>query len=219
MPAILSRPWSQAMKPFRSIDTAGFSIPELTISSVLLALVAINSAKLFIRSQSSIQSTSLRDASYALIAKDVEHLRAKAYEFGCEGLTDSGVPNIAPSSPDPDAASCTGLSRDASKPLKYKTARMPAIAPYGPACLSNNMADALVEAYTLPDKTEWRDLAWEGNGITSDQLPAGVERVTIERNINPSRNELAITYRTTPTSPVKIQLKTILTPQAVGWCP
>lgn len=207
------------MKPSRSIDVAGFTMPEVMISSLLIAVVVINSAQTFIRSQSNINNTSLRDAAYARIAKDVEYLRTKAYKFGCEGLNDNGTPTISPSSPDPLASSCTGLSRDASKPLMYKSARMPAIAPYKTACETNHMGQALAVAYSLPGDSDWITLAWETSGITTDHLPSGISNVAIQRNIDPSDNELVITYKTTSESPIKIQLKTTLIPQALGWCP
>jgi type II secretory pathway component PulJ len=207
------------MKPSFSIDDAGFTIPEVMISSLLLVLVVINSTRLFMRSQSNIQTSSLRDASYALIAKDVEYLRAKAYKFGCEGLNDDGSISIAPPSDDPTAASCTGLPRDASKPLAYKTARATAIEPYKTACTSSLMAQELVDQFNLPEKGVWTQLQWTGSGTSSAQLPSGATSVSILREISPSRNQLAIAYKTSADSPIKIQLATTLIPQAVAWCP
>lgn len=205
--------------PFAADTSTGFSLPEVLISSLLLSMVVLNSTSIYTRSITAIRSVSLRDATYSLIANDIAILRAKTWRFGCEGLHDDGSPVVTPPSPDPKAASCTGFSRDASDPLAYKSGRSTLEEPYKNACAEKSMAQAFMSSMSLTSSLAGEPLSWTSNSFTIGSLPAGLKDVTVIRKITPISNRLEISYQTTTNSPVRIQIKTSLVPQASRWCP
>lgn len=194
----------------------GFSQPELLTCSLLLTIVVVNSATIHNRSLNTTQSSKLRDATYSLIAKDLEDLRGKSWRFACEGLTDEGEP-IDPPPIDFPSGSCTGLVRDSGNPLSYKTGRPTPIAPFNLSCSSNNLGALLVEKFSLPDKDVKYPLPW--NNLADAKLPSEVKTVTVLRSIIPTRNELKINYETTSDSSLDVKLTSIIVPQAAAFCP
>lgn len=193
--------------------SGGFSVPEVMISSLLLTMVVINSASLYSRSQQSIQSSSIRDAAYSLINQDLEVLRNKAWKFACKGLKPNGEPEIDPSLADPNATSCTGLPRDASVPMSYKTT---STSPYVTSCKSGDLADLFIDDYDLPLKNESKTLDWKN---LSAKPPTGSEKIIIKRIIKASGSQLDIAYAAESSSPLKILINSTLVPQAAAYCP
>ena len=64
-----------------SSDGGGYSLPEVMIASTLLALVVTNSVVTLTQSGKTFGKSRERDAISALIAKDLEGLRAIAFNY------------------------------------------------------------------------------------------------------------------------------------------
>lgn len=190
----------------------GFSMPEVMVSSILITLVVANSTSLYMRSQGSLRSTSLRDAVNARIAADLEELRSGSWRFGCEDGTEAGTTSTA----------CTGLPADADKPVAYKTGRAPNGTPaplsdYQQACTNNTLA-SLMQTKDSRFKSGKQILPL----ATSTQNAAlATSNVSIERTISldpNDRNKLNISYATPLGSPVRVYMNSTIVPQALGWC-
>lgn len=203
-------------RPSRHRDQ-GFSLPEVMVSSILVALVVTNSTNLYMRSQGSLRSTSLRDAVNARIAADLEDLRNRSWRFGCEDGTQGSSISTA----------CTGNSQDADRPVRYKSGRAAGAGPtplqeYQDAC------DAAPNINGMAALMQTKDPRFQ-NGTTTLQLASNGENralassnVSIQRTIrldNADRNKLHITYATTDGAPVRVRLNSTIVPQALGWCP
>ena len=203
--------------------SAGFSLPEVLVSSALLAMLAASSAQLFMNSGTTLQRSGLRDAVNARIAEDLEALRRETWRWACEDGSEGG-----------SATACTGLSRDADKPVAYKTGRsvftsLSELARYKTACgltasgsrIPQTTAALMQQEHTLADGSKAfpsgsTNLSW------GSSLPSHTSAVVIQRQItvNPSDgNQLDVSYATTTASPVQIKLHASLTPQALNWCP
>jgi len=208
---------------------SGFSMPEVLVSSALLAFVVASSTQLYINSGSTIRSSSLRDAVDARIAEDLEELRRESWRWACEDGSENGI-----------ATACTGSTADADKPVAYKTGRsvystLPEIARYKQACgfASNSTRIPQTTAALMKQERMQSDgspafpsgpvtLSWTKNLPTNTAAPAATTSVSIERTIsvNPSdQNQLDVSYKTTASSAVQISLNASLTPQALSWCP
>lgn len=194
----------------------GFSLPEVLISSVLLSVVVVNTASIYNRSQNSIGSATLRDATYALISKDLEGLRAKSWKFACEGLTNNGL-EINPPPSDFPPGSCTGLARDSGNSLAYKTGRRTPIEPFASSCSSSNLASLFVEKFALPGTGVKEELEW--NSDVGTNLPSGFEKVSVKRLLVANRNELQVKYQTSSSSILDISFTATIVPQAAAFCP
>lgn len=59
-------------------------MPEVIVSSALLAFVVASSASLYISSGKNIQNGSLRDAIHARIIDDIEEVRRESWTWACE---------------------------------------------------------------------------------------------------------------------------------------
>lgn len=208
------------MKPPSATHAAGFTFPEVMTASLLLSLAVVNSTNIFMQSQKSVYSSGMRDATYALISKDIEKLRGKSWRFGCEGLELNGTPSDSAAAPDPNAGSCTGLERHAGNPVAYKTGRRIPLTPYSTACTSTEtpLSKLLVDNWGLSNQLVDYPLPWSG-AINQSNLQAGTQSIQVLRNIEYSGNELRVSYATSSTSPVKINVNTTLILQAAAFCP
>jgi prepilin-type N-terminal cleavage/methylation domain-containing protein len=208
---------------------SGFSLPEVLVSSALLALIVASSAQLYIHSGSTIQKSSLRDAVNARIAEDLEELRRESWRWACEDGSEGGIPTA-----------CTGSMTDADKPVAYKTGRsiystFPELARYKQACgfganstrITQTTAALMQQERTLADgslafPTGPITLSWTKNLAANALAPAHTASVRIQRTIQVNsvdQNQLDVSYSTKPTSPVQVSLNASLTPQALSWCP
>lgn len=209
--------------------TGGFSIPEVLVSSALLALVVASSTQLYINSGSTIQRSSLRDAVNARIAEDLEELRRESWRWACEDGSEGGI-----------ATACTGSTADADKPVAYKTGRsvystFSELARYKQACgfgtnstrIAQTTAALMQQERTLPDgslafPSGPVTLSWTKNLAANSVAPANTGSVNLQRTItvnSSDRNQLDVSYSTTASSPVQVSLNASLTPQALSWCP
>lgn len=198
-------------QPLRYSNSQGFSLPEVMVSSMLLCLVVANTSTLYFRSQGNIRNTSLRDAINTRIAADLEKLRQEAWKFGCKPGT-----------------ACTGEISTSDKSIVYDGS--PATqAEFEEACKKDNPAT------TTPDQNG--DLAQfmvkksdsnpQGNPFTNGTLDLSENNSLASANIVITRsvsvdsadpNKLNIAYTTPSDSPVRVNLKTSIVPQVLGWC-
>lgn len=220
------------MAPLPSTSKAtagGFSLPEVLVSSALLAFVVTSSTQLYINSGSTIQKSSLRDAVNARIAEDLEELRRESWRWACEDGSEGGIPTA-----------CTGTTADADKPVAYKTGRsvystFSELERYKQACgfgpnstrIAQTTAALMQQERTLHDgslafPSGPTTLSWTKNLAANTAAPAHTGSVSIQRTITVNtadRNQLDVSYITTPSSPVQVSLNASLTPQALSWCP
>ena len=190
----------------------GFSMPEVLVSSFLLAMVVTSSAQMFMRSGNTLNQASLRDAVQARIAQDLDELRRETWRWRCEAGT-----------------GCTGNADDADKPVAYETGRTGAaeISVLRNACGFDSSRNRIAQTVASRMQIEEPDifppgpttLAWSSNGITPPPLTSTVE---IQRKINVKAddgNQLEVHYTTTSDSLIQTSFDAILTPEALAWCP
>ena len=208
---------------------SGFSMPEVLVSSALLAFVVVSSTQVSMNSGSSLRSSSLRSAVDARIAEDLEELRRESWRWACEDGTEGGI-----------ATACTGSAADADKPVAYKTGRsvystFAEIPRYKQACGfgANNTRIAQTTAALMRQERMLSDgtaafpsgpitLSWTKNLPANTAAPPATASVSIQRTITVNatdQNQLDVLYSTTPNSAVQISLNASLTPQALSWCP
>lgn len=212
----------RARRPLRS-QQSGFSLPEVLVSSALLAMVVVNSSQVYLQSGQTLNRSSLRDASYALIAEDLDNLRRETWRWACES-----------------GSGCTGQAADADQPVAYKTGRSGSdvIASYRQACgfasngsrtpqtLASLMLSevqlsqpALFPTPAIQDAPSLLLLPWSKE---DEAPPVHSHFVTIQRTLEVNAddaNQLDVSYSTTENSKIKVELKASLTPEALAWCP
>jgi type II secretory pathway pseudopilin PulG len=202
----------------------GFSIPEVLVSSALLAFLVASSTQLYVNSGKTVQRGSARDAVYARIADDLEELRRETWRFACE-----------------DGTACTGNPDHSDIPVAYKTARNCAettcttaqvteTAGLTAACTSRTLAAYMAAnhkgagntaVFPLTSATP-TVLSWTTNLPTGTQAAPQTNGVTIERRItlnSADSNQLDVAYSTSAGSPISVSLNASLVPQALSWCP
>lgn len=182
------------------------------VAATLLAGLASSSTALLLSSRTTVNTASLRDATLARIAADLEQLRQYSWRFACEDGSDGGT-----------STACTGQTSDADKPVKYKTARVaggstasspPPLTALAEACRTQSMAKTMQQqaGSALPGGPTPLPLI--------SALP-GVSRLALTRTIQVDpldANRLNITYSTAAGAPVSVRFHATLIPQAVGWC-
>lgn len=190
----------------------GFSMPEVLVSSFLLAMLVTSSAQIFMRSGSTLSQSSLRDAVHARIAQDLDELRRETWRWRCE-----------------EGTGCTGLSEDADQPVAYATGRIGAaeIPELRAACgfdsngnrIAQTVASRMQQEMPTIFPTGPTTLAWSING---SNVPPLTNSVSITRTIEVcdcDGNQLEVHYSTTPESSIQTSFDATLTPEALAWCP
>ena len=202
----------------------GFSIPEVLVSSALLAFVVASSTQLSVNSGKTVQRGSARDAVYARIADDLEELRRETWRFACE-----------------DGTACTGNPDHSDIPVAYKTGRNCAeatctvaqqteTAALTSACSSRTLAAYMAANHTGSGNTPVFPLTsatpttldWTTNMPSGTQAPPQANGVSIERRITlnaADNNQLDVAYDTGTGSTLSVNLNASLVPQALSWCP
>ena len=216
-------------------------MPEVMVSSALLALVVANSANLYIRSGKTIQDGSLRDAIHARIVDDIEEVRRESWMWACEDGLGDEKPWIANGDttiegPTPLRTACSGRADDIDIPVAYKTGRSCSTEPclegeilqierYVNACANNTLATEMLDDKRDEDPQELATpsvLNWADNLPTGAKAQPHTNGITINRKISvspSSGNQLDISYWTSASSPVQVKVNTSIVPQALSWCP
>ena len=222
-------------------QSQGFSMPEVLVSSALLAFVVANSASLYIRSGKNIQEGSLRDAIHARIVDDIEEVRRESWMWACEdGLGDENpwiaIENTTIPGPTPLKTACSGESADIDIPVAYKTGRTCSTKPcpegeilrierYNNACTNNMLAAEMLadKQNESPKKLATpTELKWTKNLPIGATAAPHTSSVNITRTISvnsSSGNQLDISYSSSASSPVQVRVNTSIVPQALSWCP
>ena len=175
----------------------GFSMPEVLISSALLALVVSNSSQLFMKSGLATSQGSSRDAVAAAVAKDLESLRTKAFQYHCHS---------GPCSTDPS---------EIAKPISYlDLSSSTALDAMETLCDNKSLEDDMVSKDNELTTDTATTLALDRNNVA-------LQGITIERTLATSSDshQLLVSYQATTDSPIKFRLDSSLSPAAEGWCP
>ena len=180
------------------LEAHGYSLPEVMIASTVLALVVTNSVGTLTQSGKSFSKSRERDAISALIAKDLEGLRATAFNYmRCDP------------SPQPNEPAGCPTARDNSFADGQIT-----FVPDVTRCRAGTLAEGLAST----------DAAL--GGISTLAIPptlsgVSLRGVSISRTVSATGNELAVNYSSSSTtsgnSPVYQQA--IIVPESTGWCP
>ncbi len=179
-------------------DDVGYSLPEVMIASAVLALVVTNSVGTLTQSGKSFSKSRERDAISTLIAKDLEGLRATAFNYmRCDPAPQPNEPAGCPAARENSFA-------DGQITFVPDVAR----------CTAGTLAEGLAatNAALAPNSS----LA-----IPPTLSGVSLRGVSITRNVDAAGNELAVKYSsssaTSGNSPVYQQA--IIVPESTGWCP
>ena len=149
---------------------AGFSLPEVLVSSALLMMFVGGIAQSQINSVKTISNAGQQNAVQALIAEDINNLRRATFRWQCKADT-----------------ACTGDPADEDVPMRYDTTQV------ADACIAGTMAEQMVaaEQKTFPLNKE---LPWNA------EAPQRAQAVTITRSIAAQGNQVDVTYTTSGSS-------------------
>ena len=198
-----SRRHGKTQKPISVLDStgsegAGYSLPEVMMASTVLAIVVTNSVGTLTQSGKTFSKSRERDAISTLIAKDLEGLRATAFNYmRCD-------PSPQPNEP----TGCPGAR--ANSFADGQITFVPDVARCTAGTLAEGLAAsnaALASQSTLAIPPTWSGVSLQG--------------VSITRRVSASGNELAVNYSSSSTtsgnSPIYQQA--LIVPEATGWCP
>ena len=212
------------LPPIRNPGQSGFSLPEVMVSSALLAFLVASSTQLYVNSGQTVRRGSARDAVYSRIADDLEELRRETWRFACENGT-----------------ACTGDAAHADIPVSYKTARQCTSTPCSngellqisaltAACTGRTLGTYMAANHNNSSGSPWFPLSGSTTLDWTKNLPSGTEDeklaptkgVTIQRTISVNasdQNQIDVSYTTNSGAPAAVTLNASLVPQALSWCP
>lgn len=179
-------------------DGVGYSLPEVMIASTVLALVVTNSVSALTQSGKSFSRSRERDAISTLIAKDLENLRATAFNYmRCDPSPQLGEPAGCP------AARVNSFADGQITFVPDKT-----------RCAAGTLAEGLAATNTALASTTSLAIPQALSGVS-------LQGVSITRSVSASGNELTVNYSssspTTGNSPIYQQA--VIVPESTGWCP
>ena len=177
---------------------SGYSLPEVMIASTVLAIVVASSVGTLTESGKSFNRSRERDAISTLIAKDLEEVRAAAYNYmRCEPT---------PQANEPGACTDARLNSFADGQITF----VPDVA----RCNAGTLAEGLVA--TNPALVS-------SSTLTIPQNLSGISLggVTISRAITASGNELEVKYGSVSSSSGNqpVYQQALIVPESTGWCP
>jgi Tfp pilus assembly protein PilV len=198
-----SRRHSKTQKPVSVSDSTGsigggYSLPEVMIASTVLALVVTNSVGTLTQSGKSFSKSRERDAISALIAKDLEGLRATAFNYmRCDPSPQTNEP-----------AGCPGARNNSFSDGQIT------FVPDVTRCEEGTLAVDLVATNAALASQSTLAIPQTLSGVS-------LQGVSITRKVSASGNELEVNYSSSSTtsgnSPVYQQA--IIVPESTGWCP
>jgi len=179
-------------------EGVGYILPEVMIASTVLALVVTNSVGTLTQSGKSFSRSRERDAISTLIAKDLEGLRATAFNYmRCD-------PSPQPDEPTGCAAARENSFADGQITFVPDVAR----------CTAGTLAEGL--AATNAGLTSTTSLA-----IPPTLSGVSLQKVSISRSVSASGNELTVQYSSNSPGSGNSQIyqQALIVPEATGWCP
>ena len=179
-------------------EGGGYSLPEVMIASTVLALVVTNSVGTLTQSGKSFGKSRERDAISALIAKDLEGLRAIAFNYmRCD-------PAPQPNEP----AGCPGARNNSF--ADGQITFVPDVA----RCTAGTLAEGLAASNAALASTSILAIPPTLSGVS-------LQGVSITRSVSALGNELTVKYSSlsagSGNSPIYQQA--LIVPESTGWCP
>ena len=196
---------------------AGFSFPEILVSSFILMMMVGTAGDLMGQTGATLTKASLRDAAQARIAEDLNKLRREAVAWACDTTT-----------------SCSGKPSTFNIPARYLTETSDNL-----SCSNKSTALDMVQdsnANLFPEGFSQHDSDTNNNIETgamvytlnwaSDEAEYA-KQINIQRTIDIKRassdspqdgNELYVQYSTTDNSTVNVELNAVLVPTALSRC-
>lgn len=179
-------------------EGGGYSLPEGMIASTVLVLVVTNSVSTLTQSGKSFSSSRERDAINTLIAKDLENLRATAFNYmRCDPSPQLGEPADCP----------------AARENSFADGQITFV-PDKTRCTAGTLAEGLAATNAALASTTSLAIPQTLSGVS-------LRGVSITRSVSASGNELTVNYSssspTTGNSP--IYQKALIVPESTGWCP
>jgi len=192
------RPQAQALSGRQGAAFGGYSLPEVMIASSVLAVVVATSAGTITESGKSFSRSRERDAISALIAKDLESVRASAFNYmRCDPTPQPGEPANCPT------ARANSFS-DGQITFVPDVAR----------CTAGTLAEGLAATST--------GLAGDSTlAIPSGLTGVSLRGVSISRSVTASGNELVVKYSSSSSSTGNqpVYQQALIVPECTGWCP
>jgi hypothetical protein len=194
---------SKTQKPVSTPDLTGshgggYSLPEVMIASTLLALVVTNSVGTLTQSGKSFSKSRERDAISTLIAKDLESMRATAFNYmRCD-------PSPQPNEPAGCPAARENSFADGQITFVPDVAR----------CTAGTLAEGLVASNAALASSSSLAIPPTLSGVS-------LQGVSITRSVSALGNELTVKYSSlsagSGNSPIYQQA--LIVPESTGWCP
>jgi prepilin-type N-terminal cleavage/methylation domain-containing protein len=181
----------------RRVDQAGFTLIEVVVGVVLLAVVAAGSAVLISVSNSMLTTSTSQSNTQAAIDSDISRARKLAEDYTC--CPGSCTANAATIAAARTSGKCIGNANDSTYYFPQQTAD---VATFTSACASGTLTTNLITAI-------------EALGNVS-----GVTRtMAVDDSSDPTTHRLRITYSGTNLRNSSIIRVVKLVPTAAAWCP
>ena len=179
-------------KQTKRID-AGFSLPEVMVSSSILMMVVAGTAQSQINSINITADSNQLNAVQALIAEDIDGLRRETFRWMCKPGT-----------------ACTGDPQFADVPMRFLTGDSTALGGDNGFCTTKTLAEHMVNdqssIFTASSTVSW-----------GSDAPTKAKDVTVNREITATGNEVNISYSTTGGVKPFTTTRTLV-PQVLHWC-
>ena len=182
----------------REHPLSDYSLPEVMIASTVLAIVVAGSVGIITESGKSFNRSRERDAISTLIAKDIEEVRAAAYNYmRCDPT---------PQANEPGACTDARLNSFADGQITF----VPDVA----RCNAGTLAEGLVASNPSLVSSSTLTIPQNLSGIS-------LSGVTISRSITASGNKLEVKYGSLSSSSGNqpVYQQALIVPESTGWCP
>jgi|LauGreDrversion4_2_1035121.scaffolds.fasta_scaffold487975_2 prepilin-type N-terminal cleavage/methylation domain-containing protein len=182
----------------QALAFGGYSLPEVMIASTVLAIVVASSVGTLTESGKSFNRSRERDAISTLIAKDLEEVRAAAFDYmRCEPT---------PQANEPEACTSARTNSFADGQITF--------VPDAIRCANNTLAEGLVASNPALVSSSTLSIPTSLSGIS-------LGGVTISRSIRASGNELEVKYSSSSSSSGNqpVYQQALIVPESTGWCP
>jgi prepilin-type N-terminal cleavage/methylation domain-containing protein len=182
----------------QALAFGGYSLPEVMIASTVLAIVVASSVGTLTESGKSFNRSRERDAISTLIAKDLEEVRAAAFDYmRCEPT---------PQANEPEACTSARTNSFADGQITF--------VPDAIRCANNTLAEGLVASNPALVSSSTLSIPTSLSGIS-------LGGATISRSIRASGNELEVKYSSSSSSSGNqpVYQQALIVPESTGWCP
>jgi hypothetical protein len=182
----------------QAVAFGGYSFPEAMVASTVLAIVFVSSVGTLTESGKSFNRSRERDAISTLIAKDLEEVRAAAFDYmRCEPTAQAN-----------ESEACTSARTNSFADGQIT------FVPDAIRCANNTLAEGLVASNPGLVSSSTLSIPTSLSGIS-------LGGVTISRSIRASGNELEVKYSSSSSSSGNqpVYQQALIVPESTGWCP